>query len=77
MLDGSDFIRSGNQRVEKSNNSTFVFISHIGSYGDGGESFPDDGFTDIGGNEERNTGPETISLLQHFIEQNDNISSES
>ena len=32
------------------------------SDGSWGESFPDDGFTDIGGDEERNTGAETIDL---------------
>jgi len=51
LLDSSEFILSGDQRVEEGNNGTFIFDSHFGSGGNGGESFPDDGFTDVGGNE--------------------------
>jgi len=31
------------------------------------EGFPDNIFTDIGGNEQRNTGSQTIAFLKKFI----------
>lgn len=38
----------------------------------GGKSLPEDLLTDVGGNEERDTGSETVTLLQQLIEQNNN-----
>ena len=35
----------------------------------GAESLPDNGFTDVGGNEEWNAGTQTIALLQELIKQ--------
>jgi len=40
LLKGSNFIRSGNKRVEESNYGTFIFKSVFSSGGHGRESLP-------------------------------------
>ena len=50
--------------MEESNDSTFEFSSLVSSDSDWGETLPEDIFTDVSSNEERNTTAKTISLLE-------------
>mmetsp|Transcript_3716 Transcript_3716/g.8104 ORF Transcript_3716/g.8104 Transcript_3716/m.8104 type:complete len:249 (-) Transcript_3716:19-765(-) len=58
--------------MEKRDDSTFEFSSSTGVDGCGTESLPDDSFTNVSGNENRNTRSKTISLLQELVEGEDN-----
>jgi len=51
LLKGTDLVGSSDQKVEKSNNSSFIFSSLLSLDRDGGESSPEDAFTDVDGNE--------------------------
>lgn len=59
-----NLVRLGQEEMEESNNSTFKFSSLVSSDSDWGETLPEDVFTDVSGNEERNTTAKTISLLE-------------
>jgi len=57
--------------VEESDEGTFKFWATASVYGCGGESLPDDGFADVGGNEERDAGSEAVALLEELVEEDD------
>lgn len=40
--------------------------------GSGAEGFPDDGFADVGGDEERDTRAQAVALLEQLVQQQDN-----
>lgn len=60
--------------MEKGNECTLEFWSTAGVDGGRRERFPDDGLANVGSNEERDTGTETVTLLEKFIEENDDES---
>ena len=60
--------------MEEGNESTLEFRSTAGVDGSGGERLPDDGLANVGSDEERDTGTETVTLLEKFVEENDNES---
>lgn len=62
------------EKVEEGNESTLEFWSTTGVDGGGRECLPDDGLANVGGDEERDTGAETVALLKEFVEENDNES---
>jgi hypothetical protein len=64
----------GEEEVEEGNESTLEFWSTTGVDGGGRECLPDDGLANVGSNEERDTGTETVTLLEKFIEENDDES---
>lgn len=76
LLETVELVWLGEQEVEESNNATFEFSTLVSSNGDWGERFPEDQFTDVGGNEKRDTRAETVTLLQEFIKHKDHESSE-
>ena len=62
------------EEMEEGNESTFEFRSTTGVDGGGRERLPDDGLANVGSDEERDTGTETVTLLKKFVEENDNES---
>jgi hypothetical protein len=58
--------------VEEGDDGTFEFGTTTSVDGGGRERFPDDGFTNVGGDEQRDTGSETITFLEEFVEKDDN-----
>ena len=64
----------GEEKVEKGNECTLEFRSTAGVDGGGRECLPDDGLANVGSNEERDTGTETVTLLEKFVEEDDNES---
>lgn len=75
LLEGANLVVSGDQKVEQSNDSSFEFRSTSSVNSGRAESLPDDGFANVGGDEERNTRAETISLLQEFVQNQDDDTS--
>ena len=74
---GTDLVLSGGQQVEESNDCSFEFCATSGVDGGWRERLPDNGLTDVGGDEERDTGAQTISFLKEFVqEQNDKSGNE-
>jgi len=64
----------GEEEMEESNESTLEFWSTAGVDGGGRECLPDDGLANVGGNEERDTGTEAVTLLEELVEENDDES---
>lgn len=64
----------GEEEVEEGNKSTLKFWSTASVNGSGRECLPDNGLANVGSNEERDTRTETITLLEKFVEENDNES---
>ena len=67
FLQGATLIGSCCQQMEQCNYSAFEFGTTASVNGRRAESFPNNILTDIRSNKQRNSGPETISLLQQFI----------
>ena len=67
LLQGSHFVAALHQQLEESYDSSFK-LGPLGSRnGVRAECLPDNVFTDIGSNEQGDTRPQSISLLEHFI----------
>ena len=62
------------EEVEEGDKSTFEFWTATSVDGSGRECLPDDGLANISSNEERDTRAETVTLLEKFVEENDNES---
>lgn len=77
LVQGALLIGPGQEEVEQGDNSTLELRATTGVNGGGGESLPDDGFADVGGNEEGDTTAETVTLLEELIQQNDNQTSDN
>jgi hypothetical protein len=58
--------------VEQSDNGSLEFRTTASVDGSWGEGFPDNALTDVGSNEERDTGSQTVALLEKLIQENDN-----
>lgn len=76
LLQSTLLVGPGQEQVEESNDGTFEFGTTTGVDGGGGESLPDDGLADVGGNEEGDTTSKTVALLEQFVEKNDNETSD-
>lgn len=75
-MDTIELVGLSQQEMEKGNDSTLEFGSLVGSNGDWGERFPEDGLADVGGDEEGDTRAEAVSLLEELIEHEYHESSE-
>jgi hypothetical protein len=59
-----EFIGSGENSMEKGDDRSFVFVSERSFLRNGRKRFPDNSFTDVDGNEKRNTGiSDTVPFL--------------
>ena len=75
LLESTLLVWPCQEEVEKRNDGTLEFWATSSVNGGGGESLPDDGLADVGGNEEGDTTSKTIPLLEELIEENDNQAS--
>lgn len=75
LLQSTLLVGPGQEQVEESNDGTLELGASTGVNGCGGESLPDDRLADVGGNEEGDTTSKTVSLLQQFVEKNDDETS--
>jgi len=64
----------GEEEVEEGNESTLKFGTTACVDGSGRECLPDNGLADVCSNKERDTRTETVTLLEKFVEENDNES---
>lgn len=71
MLESSSLVRPRQDQVEQGDDGAFVFRSPTRVDGHRRQGFPDNAFADVGSNEKADTTSETISLLEDFIEKND------
>jgi len=76
FIESADLVLLGGQKMEKSDDGTFEFSSSADVDGSRGEGFPDDGFANIGGDEERDTGAETVALGEKLVEEEHDHSSD-
>lgn len=77
LLEGGDLVGFRDQKVEESNDGSFVLSTSFSDDGNGGEGSPEDVFADVGSNEKRDTrSTETPSLAENFIEHHDNDTGE-
>ena len=67
LLQSSHFVPSLHQQLEESDDSSFKLRTLGSRDGVRAECLPDDVLTDVGSNEQGDTRPQTISLLEHFI----------
>lgn len=71
LPESPDFVLSGGEEMEEGNHGSLELGASSGVDGSGGEGLPDDGLANVGGNEQRNTGSEAISLLEELVEEKD------
>jgi hypothetical protein len=74
LTKSATFVVPGEEEVEEGNESTLKFWSTPGIDGGWRERFPDDRLADVSSDEERDTRTETVTLLEKFIEENDDKS---
>ena len=65
----------GGEEVKECDDGALELWSATGVDGGWGEGLPDDGLTDVGGNEKGDTRAKTVTLLEELIEENDNQAS--
>jgi hypothetical protein len=61
------FVTARDEQMEQSNDGSFELSSAASVDGGRGESLPDDVLADVGGDEERNSRAQSITLLQKLI----------
>ena len=77
FTESSDFVASGGQQVEEGNYGSLEFSSTSSVHCGRREGLPNNGFADVGGDEEGNTRSKTVSFLEKFIEKkNDDTSND-
>ena len=57
--------------MEEGDDGAFEFGASAGIDGCGGEGFPNDGFADVGGDEEGDAASQTVSFLEEFVKKDD------
>ena len=65
----------GSQQVEKSNDGSFELCAASSVDSGWRERLPDDGLANVGGDEERNSRAEAVSLLQELVQKQHNQAS--
>lgn len=68
----TNLVVSCEHEVEEGYDCALEFDSTRAGEGVGGESLPDDGLADVGGDEERDARAQAIAVLQHFVQANNN-----
>ena len=72
ITEGTDLILTGDQAVEQGDDGTFEFLTTTIIEGGGGEGSPHNRFTDVGSNEQADTRTNTVSLLEEFVQEENN-----
>lgn len=67
LLQSSHFVAALHQQLEEGDDSSFKLGTLGSRNGVRAEGFPDNVLTNIGSNEQGDTRPQSISLLEHFI----------
>lgn len=75
LTKSANLVVTSDEKVEKSNDSTFKLSSSPSVNSGWAEGLPDYGLANVGGNKERNTRPQTVPLLEKFVEGKDNQTS--
>ena len=68
---GTALVVPGEEKVEERDDGALKLGSTSSVDGSRRESLPDDGFADVGSNEKRNSGAQSVSLLQKLVEKYD------
>jgi len=68
---GTALVVPGEKEMEECHKGAFELGSTSGINRGGGEGLPNDGFANIGGDEEVDAGAETVTLLEELVEEND------
>lgn len=75
LVEGALFVWPGGEEVEERDDGALELWSATGVDGGWGESLPDDGLADVGGDEKGDTRSKAVTLLEELIEENDNQTS--
>lgn len=75
LTKSANLVVTGDEKMEKRNDGTLKLSTATGVDSGRTEGLPDNGFANVGGNEERNTRSKSISLLKELIESKDNKTS--
>jgi hypothetical protein len=76
LVESMSLVVLGEEEVEEHNNGAFEFRAAASVDGCKRESLPDDGFADVGSNEEGDTRAQAIAILQQLIEEDNNEGSD-
>jgi hypothetical protein len=76
LLESTDLVTAGDEKVEEGDDGPFELGTTSSVEGGGGESFPYDRLTDVGGNEEGDTRTKTVTLLKELVKDEDDDTSE-
>ncbi|GMT25660.1 hypothetical protein PFISCL1PPCAC_16957 [Pristionchus fissidentatus] len=76
LTESTDLVVSGGEEVEEGDDGSLEFGSAASVHRSGRERLPHDRLADVGGDEERNSRAETISLLEQLVEQQHNETGE-
>jgi len=71
FAEAAHFVRPRGQKVEQGDDRTLELGASAGVDGGGGKGLPDDRLANVGGDEERDAGSQTVALLKQFVEQED------
>ena len=76
FVQSSNFVLFGGEKVEESNDGAFEFSSSADVDCSWRERLPDDSFANVGGDEEGDSGAETVAFGEELVEKKDNHSSD-
>ena len=76
LNEGRPLVVPRDEEVEERDDGSLELSSLTGVDGGGGEGLPDYVLTYVGGDEEGDSGPEAVALLEELIEDNNNETSE-
>jgi hypothetical protein len=77
LVQSTLLVGPGEEQVEQGDNGTLELGTTASVDSGRGESLPDDRLANVGGNEQRDTAAQTVTLLQELIEQNDDETSDN
>ena len=72
LVQSANLVGLGCQKMEKCNDSSLELGTAADVDSGWWECLPDDGFADVGGNEKRDTGAETVALGKKLVQQENN-----
>jgi hypothetical protein len=74
LVESSNFVLFGGEKVEESNDGAFEFSSATDVDCSWREGLPDDRFANVGGDEEGDSGAETVAFREELVEKKDDHS---